>query len=154
MTNNTEAQIFNKVYMTPFFNPKENVGKPRIITYTDNANDIKNSKMKHGSEAVGFNNKVSPYYDVDIPIPFDTQKEEIRRLKEEKDDECFKIIVAIWSDYKDKIRIKSNVKEVRIIKKQGKKYYKISLRYYVKGVMMKNKNKNRFLEEDECEYAL
>jgi hypothetical protein len=96
--------------------------------------------MKHGSEAVGFNNKVSPYYDVDIPIPFDTQKEEIRRLKEEKDDECFKIIVAIWSDYKDKIRIKSNVKEVRIIKKQGKKYYKISLRYYVKGVMMKNKN--------------
>ena len=85
MTTKTSTQVFNKVYMTPLFNP--NVGNDRPITFLDNPKDIVNRKEKFGCEFVGCNNKVSPYYDVDFPLPFDTPKDEIMRLKKEKDEE-------------------------------------------------------------------
>lgn len=144
-TNTPDTQVFNKVYVTSLFNPPSNIGKPRIITYYDNPDNIINinQKVEYGCECVGVGNKVSPYADVDYKIPYDTSKSEITRLKEEKDRECVGILESKFSEYN--VTIYKSQKETRIIKDNKNKYYKISLRYYVKGVMMKNYNIPKFL---------
>ena len=135
MTNEITTPIFNKVLFTPFYNP--NVGKDRPITYIDNENDIIKPKNKIGCEYVG-DKIVSPYFDTDYKISFETPKNDIKKMEEEKRNECLTIINKCFDKYD--VSINESDKKCRLIEQQGKKAYKISQRYYVKGVVMKNSN--------------
>ena len=128
------------VQITPFYSKK---GEPRQIVEVQNVREYIDDAKKSKTilcEYISYDKDVNPYFDADLKIVYDeeiTKKEfEFRENKLHK--ECMDMISKIFEKYDGDLNIYQGKKNYRILYNKGKKtHYKISIRYWIKGIKIK-----------------
>ena len=147
-----QNQIETPVQITDFFCKK---GEPRSIVQIINVKDYIDDAKKCNKilcEYISYDKDVSPYFDADLKIEYrdDISNEEFAFRENRLKKECLDMINKMFENYDDKYKVYEARKDFRLIFKKSKKYaYKISLRFWVKGIKVKPQYLKMLLDQHQ-----
>ena len=126
---------------TSFYSVK---GQPRYVSQVIDIRGVIDDEKKSKTilcEYISYNDDVNPYFDADFKIPYkeDNHQSEIDFKENKLKNECINMINTIFESYKGKYTIKEGKKNKRVLFENGKNptIYKLSLRFWVKGIKIK-----------------